>query len=329
MKRNIWLDSIMGVVIGDALGCPVQFIDRSELVGGPVEDMEGYGTYNMPEGTWTDDSSMTLALLDSIREKGEINLYDIMYRFALWLTKGEYTPFGESFDIGNGTMAAITRYLKDPDITKCGGTTERDNGNGSLMRILPACLYCYEMKKTGMDDAEAIAVIHQVAGLTHNHLRGQIACGLYYFMICALLEEDGMHMERLQKGLDRGFSFYENYPGSGKELSWYQRLRELNSFSNVEADDIRSSGYVVDTIEAAVWSFITTNSFKECELKAVNLGDDADTVGAIAGGLAGLYYGYDAFPKDWLAVIKKREWIEELCHLTESAYSDKIQPIGG
>lgn len=315
MNRNIWLDGVMGVVIGDALGCPVQFVPRSELAKGPVDDMEGYGTYNMPEGTWTDDSSMTLALLVSIREKGRIDLPDVMYRFAQWLTKGEYTPFGESFDIGHGTMSAILRYLKNPDITKCGGTTERDNGNGSLMRIMPACLYGYEMSKRGMPDEEAVQLIHQVAGLTHNHLRGQIACGLYYFMICAILEEEGTQIERLQKGLDRGFRFYEQDPSNGKELAYYNRFRDLELFAQLPEKDIRSTGYVVDTIEAAVWSFLTTKDFETCELKAVNLGDDADTVGAIAGGLAGLYYGYSAIPEAWLAVLQRRKWIEDLCQM--------------
>ena len=103
----------------------------------------------MPVGTWTDDSSMTLALLASIREKGAIDLEDIMKRFAKWLVDGEYTPFGKAFDIGGGTMAAITRYLRDRDIRTCGGTTDHDNGNGSLMRILPACLYAYDKKMFG------------------------------------------------------------------------------------------------------------------------------------------------------------------------------------
>ena len=314
-----WLDGVMGVVIGDALGCPVQFISREELAQGPVDDMEGYGTYNMPEGTWTDDSSMTLALLDSIREDGEINLQDVMYRFALWLTKGEYTPFGESFDVGSGTMAAIVRYIKDPDVTKCGGTTDRDNGNGSLMRILPACLYCYEKRTEGLSDAEAIEKIHKVAGLTHNHLRGQIACGLYYFMICAVLDEEGTLKGRLQKGLDKGFRFYEQDEENRKELALYDRLRDLDTLAAMPEDGIRSSGYVVDTIEAVVWSLITTETFKDCELKAVNLGDDADTVGAIAGGLAGLFYGYEAIPADWLAVIQRREWVEAMCQMDPPA----------
>ena len=277
-EMNIWLNGIMGVVVGDALGCPVQFTPREELKTGPLDDMEGYGTFNMPEGTWTDDSSLTLALLASIREKDAIDPEDIMYRFADWLENGKYTPYGQSFDIGNATMKSIIRYLKDRDVTTCGGRTDHDNGNGSLMRIMPACLYAYEEKMT---EEDAIRMIHTVAGLTHNHLRGLIACGLYYFCVCAILEEEGTLFERLQAGLAE--------------------------------DQIRSGGYVVDTIEAAIWSLLTTDSFRACELKAVNLGDDTDTVGAIAGGLAGLYYGYENIPAGWLEVIKRREWIEELC----------------
>ncbi len=309
-NNNIWISGIMGVIVGDALGCPVQFRPREEVQAGPVTTMTGHGTYDMPVGTWTDDSSMTLALLDSIQDKGVIDLEDIMDRYVRWIRNGEYTPFGEAFDVGHGTMAAIARYMKGRDHKSCGGTTERDNGNGSLMRILPACLYAYEKK---VEDKEAISMIHQVAGLTHNHIRGQIACGLYYFCAKSVLDEEGSLVERLQKGLDDGFRFYEEFLQDTSELSHYDRLRDMKRLSEVPESGIKSSGYVVDTIEAAIWSLITTDSFEECELAAVNLGDDSDTVGAIAGGLAGLFYGYKAIPEEWLEVIQKREWIEKLC----------------
>ncbi len=111
--KNIWLDGVMGVVVGDALGCPVQFMSREEIARrpkGPVTGMEGHGTYNKPEGTWTDDGSMTLALLDSIREKKDVDLDDIMSRFVAWYEKGAYTPFGEPFDMGNTCSRAIELY---------------------------------------------------------------------------------------------------------------------------------------------------------------------------------------------------------------------------
>ena len=311
--NNIWLNGVMGVVVGDALGCPVQFMDRSELrERGPVTEMEGHGTYNMPVGTWTDDSSMSLALLASIRDKGTIDLEDIMKRFAGWLVEGEYTPFGQSFDIGGGTMAAITRYLSDRDINTCGGTTDHDNGNGSLMRIMPACLYAYDRK---LSDTDAIKMIHDVAGLTHNHIRGQIACGLYYFCVKSILDDEGSLSERLQKGLYRGFVFYKNNLSILTEIAYYGRLIDINELAEIPEKDIRSSGYVVDSIEAAIWSLVKTGSFRECLLKAVNLGDDTDSIAAIAGGLAGLYYGYDNIPSEWLSVIQRREWIEEMCRM--------------
>ena len=150
MERNIWLDGVMGVVVGDALGCPVQFMSREEIADrphGPVAGMEGYGTYNMPVGTWTDDSSMALATLSSIIDKGEADPTDIMTRFIAWYEDGEYTPFGEAFDIGNTCSCAIERYEQERDPMTCGGTSVRSNGNGSLMRIMPACLYYYDKQQ--------------------------------------------------------------------------------------------------------------------------------------------------------------------------------------
>ncbi|MBQ3663376.1 MAG: ADP-ribosylglycohydrolase family protein [Clostridia bacterium] len=179
---NHWLNGIMGVVTGDALGCPVQFLDRDTVAGNPVRGMRGHGTFDLPAGTWTDDSSMTLALLDSIREKGMFDYEDIMDRFVKWMYGGEYTPFGESFDIGRGTSQAVSKYMMDKDVRTCGGRSASNNGNGSLMRIMPACLYCAEKRGKGLlSDVDAVKLIHRVSGLTHNHLRAKIACGLYFF----------------------------------------------------------------------------------------------------------------------------------------------------
>ena len=315
-NTNIWLNGIMGVVVGDALGCPVQFESREEVARHPVTGMRGYGTFNLPEGSWTDDSSLTIALLESIRRVGEIDLDDIMGNFMKWLYDGEFTPYGESYDIGRGTMQAINRYKKNRKAKKCGGDEEWNNGNGSLMRIMPACLYCSVMESSGMySDRDAIDVIHSVGGLTHAHIRSNIACGLYFFMAKYILFREGSLQERIQEGLTQGFAFYESYLADKENLHYYDRLKDLEAFKSLPADKIKSTGYVVDALEAAVWSLITTDSFDQALLKAVNLGDDTDTVGAIAGGLAGLYYGYDSIPEDWLSAIKRREWIEEMCEL--------------
>ena len=178
------------------------------------------------------------------------------------------------------------------------------------MRIMPVCLYVYEER---LPVEDAVRTVHEISGLTHNHLRSKIACGLYYFCVKAILDGSGSLRERLQHGMDEGFSFYEKDVSNRVELSYYERLRDLSEFSAVPDTEIRSTGYVVDTLEAALWSLIVTGDFKECLLTAVNLGDDADTVGAVAGGLAGLYYGYESIPAEWLAVIQRREWIEDLC----------------
>jgi len=141
-KSNIWLDGIMGVVVGDALGVPVEFFRQEELTKNPVKKMLGYGTHNLPAGSWSDDSSMMLATLDSLRNG--YDLRDIMDKFVEWYEKGKYTPYGIVFDIGLTCESAISDYRYGADVTACGMCGEYDNGNGSLMRIMPICLYMYE-----------------------------------------------------------------------------------------------------------------------------------------------------------------------------------------
>ena len=316
--KNIWLDGIMGVVIGDALGMPVQFMDRNEVKQSPVLGMEGYGTYNMPPGTWSDDSSMTLAALDSIREKGKIDSDDIMKRFVDWYKNGAYTPHGIAFDMGATCVKAIGRYGNPYSYKECGCTDEYSNGNGSLMRIMPVCLYVYEnVKKEKITEDKGLELIHEVSALTHAHLRSKMACGFYYFMVKAILDEEGNLTSKLQKGIDNAVTFYHRDFSNLVQMAYYGRLFHLDEFVNVTEDEIKSSGYVVDSLEAAVWSLITTESFEEGLLRAVNLGGDTDTIGAIAGGLAALHYGYNNIPESWRTEIIKVDQIIVLCELAE------------
>lgn len=310
---NIWKDGMLGLIVGDALGVPVEFMSRTELMKNPVTGMREYGTHHQPRGTWSDDSSMALAELDSIRTVGTIDYTDMMERFSRWCMYGEYTPFGEVFDIGIATSRALMNYAKGIAPLESGGKTEWDNGNGSLMRILPVCLYLFErQKKVCTSENESIYMIHAVSALTHAHVRSQIACGIYYFLVKAILEEEGSLENRLQKGMDRAYQYYRQDLSNHRELENYKRLADLSEFKESPKEGIKSSGYVVDTLEAAVWCLLHSHSYKETVLMAVNLGEDTDTIGAVAGGLAGLYYKEEGIPQEWTQILQRREWIEEV-----------------
>ena len=309
--NNIWKSGMYGLIVGDAMGVPVEFSTREERKNNPIKDMTGYGTYNQPEGTWSDDSSMVLATLTSIKDKGKIDYKDIMDRFHNWCMNGEYTPFGEVFDIGTATSRAVIKYSNGAEPLESGGKTEWDNGNGSLMRILPVCLYLFEQQKIlNISDDEVIDMVHNCSALTHAHIRSKLACGIYYFLVRAVLGKGGELTERLQFGIDNAFEYYGK--NNEIELGNYNRLILLSQFKNIPEELIKSTGYVIYTLEAAIWCLINTSSYKEAVLKAVNLGDDTDTVAAVTGGLAGLYYTYDGIPESWRAKVQKKDWIDSL-----------------
>lgn len=311
--RNYYLDGMMGLVVGDALGVPVEFASREELKNNPVTDMEGYGTYPMPAGAWSDDSSMALATLASL--SFEYDLEDIMNNFVAWEQEDEFTPTGEMFDEGNTCSSAIWNYMENKDVKTCGLSGAHNNGNGSLMRILPMCIYLYYKEKmTNITETELIQMIHDVSALTHAHLRSKMACGIYYHCVKALIDDEGTLQQRLQKGIDNALRFYGQDISNLTEISYFGRIMYLDELKTVPESDIRSGGYVIESIEAALWCLITTDTYKDCVLKAVNLGDDTDTTAAITGGLAGIYYGYENIPDNWKETILQRDWIEDLCN---------------
>lgn len=310
---NIYKSGMYGLIVGDALGVPVEFKSRKEIAINPVTNMRGHGTHNQPAGTWSDDSSMALATLDSIKKEDGINTDSIMENFAKWCLRGEYTPFNDVFDIGIATRNAIISYGQGMEPLKCGGAGEYDNGNGSLMRILPACIYLWDRaKKKCTTDDEGIYLVHNASALTHAHIRSQMACGIYYFMVKAILNESGILIDRMQVGINKAWAYYRRDLRNNKELANYDRIMDLNVLKDADESTIKSSGYVVDTLEASIWCLLNTDSYSEAVLKAVNLGDDTDTIGAVTGGLAGLYYGYDAIPAEWIEELKGKDKLKDI-----------------
>lgn len=312
-EQNLYLDGIMGLVVGDALGVPVEFSDRKERKQDPVKEMRGYGTYPVPKGSWSDDSSMALASLSALYTDG-LDLKKTMDNFVAWEQEGEFTPQGEVFDEGNTCSFAIYDYMKSGDVSTCGRTGENSNGNGSLMRILPVCIYLkYMQEESGLDDDSAVEIVHQMSALTHAHLRSKMACGIYFFCVKELAKRETTLQDALQAAIEKAFAFYERNTESKKELDHFAKIRDIKKLEQLPESQIRSGGYVIESIEASLWCLLNTSSYEECVLAAVNLGDDTDTTAAIAGGLAGVYYGYDMIPEKWKADIIRRSWIEEMC----------------
>ena len=309
-------DGILGLAVGDALGVPVEFRNREGLKQQPVTGMRAYGTHHQPAGSWSDDTTMTLCTLESLT-KG-VDYDDMMDRFCRWVDEGYMTPHGKLFDIGRTTLHALRLYSSGTPALQCGGTDVRDNGNGSLMRILPAIFYLRrEYGAACMEKAEAFTLIHNLSRLTHAHPISQMACGLYCDMANGL-----MNGKNLAEAVNHAVLTKERWYGKQEEFSsWLAKFDFINAemLAALPEEAIKSSGYVVDTLQAALWCLLTTHSYHECVLKAVNLGSDTDTVAAVAGGLAGILYGTESIPQNWLRVLAKKEEIVRLCNAFLSA----------
>lgn len=307
-KKNEFLfnkikSALFGVAIGDALGVPVEFRSRTSIAKNPVEGMIGFGTHDMPPGTWSDDSSLTFCLAEALTTDFDINV--MAQNFVKWYRQGFWTATGEVFDIGFTTRQAISRIGQGVDPEFAGSDEESSNGNGSLMRILPLLFYIHNFPVE-----KRFELTKQVSSVTHRHIRSVIACFYYLEFAKDLLE--GMDKfkiyERLQSEIPALLNKF-NVPDS--EIALFHRLLK-NDIFKLEVDEIQSSGYVLSTLEASIWCLLQTDNYKDAVLKAVNLGDDTDTTGAVTGGLAGLLYGFDPFPKEWVEEVARKEDIEDL-----------------
>ncbi|NWF58635.1 MAG: ADP-ribosylglycohydrolase family protein [Fischerella sp.] len=228
-----------------------------------------------------------------------------------WYNEGYWTPHGEVFDIGNTTLIAIANLQQGTPPLKAGGTSEMSNGNGSLMRILPMVYY-----HKSLNFSELIEQTHQVSCITHAHARSQIACGIYISIAVSLLEGAEPQTAYI-KGLANIHKIYSASDYTS-QMPHFTRVFS-GEIAKLTVEEIRSSGYVIDTLEASLWCLLNSSSYSEAVLKAVNLGGDTDTTAAVTGGLAGIYYGVENIPQEWIEQIARKQDIIDLAARFEAA----------
>lgn len=295
---------IFGVAVGDAIGVPYEFLSRDKMNKRPARDMIGNGTHMQVAGTWSDDSSLTFCLMESLCKAYDLN--DIALKFSDWFYLNYWTPRGFVFDIGITTKEAIYNFKRGFTPELCGGMDEYSNGNGSLMRILPLVYYL----KNEQDIAKRYSMVKQVSSITHAHLRSVFACFIY--VEYALLLLSGMDkFEAYEQIKAPILDFAKQNDFNPNEIQLFSRILE-EDISKQERFNIKGTGYVLRTLEAAFWCFLNTDSYDQAVLTAVNLGGDTDTTAAVTGGLAGMYFGYENIPETWKLQIARFEDIMDL-----------------
>lgn len=302
MNKDFYVSSILGHAVGDAMGVPTEFCIREHLLNKPITEMVSSEKFGQPAGAWSDDTSMEVCIIESYIEKNMFDYNDIMKKWEEWISTGKYTSNGETFDVGRTCLRAIRKYINGEEPIECGLKDEMSNGNGSLMRTLPVALYSYSKK---LSNIEIIKITNDISSLTHGHDISKLGCYIYIKYILFLLK--GMSKEEAYNEIKKvDYSNYDEYA-----LQKYDRILETN-IKDYNIDEIKSTGYVVDTLECALWILLNADSFKDTIIASTNIGNDTDTIGAIAGSMAGIIYGYDNIPKEWLDKLLRRDYLKTL-----------------
>ena len=281
---------LLGLATGDAVGTTVEFQSRGTF--STVTDMVGGGPFRLKPGQWTDDTSMALCLAISLIEMGEFDAIDQMNRYCNWHESGYLSSTGECFDIGNTVSQALSHYKRSGDPFS-GSTNPRSAGNGCLMRLAPVPMFYFP---------DHDRVLH-FSGESSRTTHGATEC----------IDASRLFGDMLLRALS-GASKTEILFGSEPEMAISPSIQAIakGEYRSKSINDIRGTGYVVDSLEAALWCFWTTETYEQAILAATNLGDDADTTAAICGQVAGAYYGESAIPSHWLRQLTLRKEITEL-----------------
>ena len=298
--RDRFRGCILGLAVGDAVGTAVEFRPRGSFAA--VTDMVGGGPFHLLPGQWTDDTSMALCLAESLIEKQGFDPNDQMERYVRWYRHGHLSSTGACFDIGNATSSALHRFEGSGEPFS-GSTDSHSAGNGSIMRLAPVPMFLYP------DTEQAVRYAGQSSRTTHGARECVDACRRFALMLVKALA-----------GKPKAEILFS---AEATELDLCPKIRAIaaGAYADKTEDDIRGSGYVVESLEAALWCFLKTDSFPDAILKAVNLGDDADTTAAVCGQIAGAHYGESGVSAEWLDKLCMRDKITEFADrlLTASA----------
>jgi len=301
-NRERVLGGLWGSLVGDAPGVPVEFRPRVEVQRNPVTDMRGFGSHRQPKGTWSDDGALILCTVDSL-VNSEFDTQDIARRFVLWMNEALWTATDVVFDIGMARTDSLMRIANGTPAEDAGGCDEYSNGNGSLMRIIPVAL-----RFAGEPIETFSRRIERVSAITHGHERSKLACVLFSLVVRQLLL--GLTP---QAAVDAARKEFQSLNQITPEFERFRHHLQ-DDFRSMPEGEVVSTGYVLHTLHAVLWCLLTTGTYRDCVLKAVNLGGDTDTTGCVAGGLAGVAYGIHSVPSDWIAQLARKPDLDHLFH---------------
>ena len=307
-------NSFYGIAIGDALGVPVEFCSRGALENYPVVNMIGNGTYNQPKGTFSDDTSLTFATAMGLCNRKNIR-HHIANEFVKWYKDGEYAINNKVFDVGNTTAKAIGNFILTNSVSRMCEPIYHQNGNGSLMRIMPVAFYLYNNSEYDTIEKRKI-FISDISALTHKHIISKICCVIYVEIALEIIKQQINNNFSIDNLLDTIKivieKVYHTYTLNSIIEMYISELNNIFHYDifDYSRDKVNSSGYVINTLESVLWCITHTHSFIDAMLTAVNLGGDTDTIGSLTGGLAGLIYSFDTIPNGWIDDLQGRDIID-------------------
>lgn len=326
-KQDLTKDALLGFAIGDAFGVPVEFLSRFEVRKINIQDMVGNDTPNMfrsrwgkliPSGSYSDDTAMLISTMDSIIENnGQINEKSIMDNFVKWVNEGKYSSLNFPFGMGGIVLSSLKRYLSGVPPLDCGGKEYMDNGNGSLMRILPFSLYCIT---NDLPEEETCDIVSKGSQLTHANDISKMSCFIYTEFLRGIVKTKNptialSHIQNIE------YSKYFNQ----EAINAHKQILS-HGFNYISDEKIKDSGYVVDTLESVLYSVLKGKDYESTIKTAINLGYDTDTVGGITGSIAGILYGSETIPERWINKLRRKDYLEELADkFSKTLENNKIE----